>query len=93
VTESDRVVLLGENDRFHCPAAEAWRAEFLPVARWGADPAAWREGMRQLGITRIVWREDRAPAAARLLESLGDAVRPEARNGPAVLYLVREPRP
>jgi hypothetical protein len=93
VTGSDRVLLLGENDRFHCPAAEAWRAEFLPVSRWGADPAAWREGLRRLGITKIVWREDRVPAAGRLMEALGESVRPEARNGPAALYAVRQPHP
>jgi hypothetical protein len=87
VTEADRVVFLGENDRFHCPASEAWRAEFLPVSRWGADPAAWRAGLRRLGITRLVWREDRVPAAP-LVSALGGTLRLEARSGPAALYVV-----
>ena len=91
VSEPDRVVLLGENDRFHCPAGVAWRAEFLPVSRWGADPAAWRAGLRDLSITRLVWREDRVPARD-LIEALGDTLRLEGRSGPAVLFSVREPQ-
>jgi hypothetical protein len=87
VSASDRVVLLGENDRFHCPAELAWRADFLPVARWGADAAAWRTGMRKLGVTRVLWREDRVPAA-ELVRALGGTLRLEARNGPAALYAV-----
>jgi hypothetical protein len=95
VSASDRVVLLGENDRFHCPAGEAWRAEFVPVARWGRDPEAWRDGLRRLGITRLIWREDRVPANG-LIEALGDTLRLEARSGPASLYAVAgagEPEP
>ena len=91
VSESDRVVMLGENDRFHCPAGVAWRAEFLPVSRWGADPAAWRAGLKELSITRLVWREDRVPADG-LVEALGDTLRLEGRSGPAVLFSVREPQ-
>src|SRR5262249_36611483 len=87
VTEADRVVLLGENDRFHCPAAQAWRAEFLPVSRWGADPTAWRDGFRRLGITPVVRPEDRVPAGP-LVRALGATLRLEARSGPAALYSV-----
>jgi hypothetical protein len=90
VSARDRVVLLGENDRFHCPAELAFRAEFLPVARWGADAAAWREGLRELGITRVLWREDRVPAGA-LIGALHGTLRLEARNGPAALYAVEPP--
>ncbi len=87
----DRVVLFGENDRFHCPAAVAWRDDYLPVAAWGRDPAAWRRGLEVLGITAVLDREDRRRGAA-LLGALGDRLELEARNGPAVLYRVR-PRP
>ena len=51
---ADRVVFVGENDRFHCPAALVWRAEFLPVAAWGSDPAAWRRGFSELGIDAVL---------------------------------------
>jgi len=87
VSKSDRVVLLGENDRFHCPADRAWRAEFLPVALWGRDPSAWREGLRRLGVTKVLWREDRVPAAG-LIEALSDTLRLESRTGTASLYAV-----
>jgi hypothetical protein len=90
VSTSDRVVLLGENDRYHCPAGLAWRAEFLPVARWGADAAAWREGLRELSITRVLWREDRVGAGA-LIGALDGTLRLEARSGPAALYAVEPP--
>ena len=84
----DRIVLLGENDRFHCRAAVAWRDDYLPVAAWGRDPAAWRAGLSSLGITGVLVREDRRRAGP-LLEALTDRLEPVARNGPAVLYRVR----
>lgn len=79
-----RVVFLGENDRFHSPAAAAWRAEFLPVSAWGADPEIWRRELTRLRITHLLYREDRTDRRA-LLESLGERVEPVARNGPAIL--------
>ena len=84
----DRVLLVGENDRFHCPAAAAWRFEFAPIASWGRDPESWRRGVRELGITHVLWRRDRVPDRSRLgipderLARVGE-------NGPAVLYRVR----
>ena len=84
----DRVILLGENDRFHCPAARAWRDDFRPVSDWGRDPAAWRRGIDVFGITAILSREDRR-SAAPLLGALGDRLEVVGRNGPAVLYRVR----
>ena len=88
---ADRLILLGEEDRFDCPARQAWRAEFQPVAGWGRDPGAWRRGLADLGITHVLWRADRSPAPS----SLGLPMRrllPLARNGPAVLYrLTPEP--
>ena len=60
----DRVLFVGENDRFHCPAALAWRAEYLPAAAWGRDPAAWRAGLDGLGITHVLHRDGPAPGRA-----------------------------
>jgi hypothetical protein len=88
VRPDDRVLFLGENDRFHCPAAESWRDDYSPVAAWGADPAAWRRGVDALGITAILVREDRRPDAPARLEALGDRLVPLGRRGPAVLYRV-----
>ena len=84
----DRILFLGENDRFHCPAVLAWRDDYLPVAAWGRDPAAWRAGLGALGITGALHREDRREAKA-LLEALADRLEPVAREGAAVLYRVR----
>ena len=36
---ADRVVFIGENDRFHCPAGTVWRGEFSPVA--GMEGRSW----------------------------------------------------
>ena len=83
----DRVLLVGENDRFHIPAGVVWRSEYLPAAGWGRDPEAWRRGLNALGITAVVWRSDRVPFPA--LESLGDRLVPAASHGPAHLYVVR----
>jgi hypothetical protein len=85
----DRVVFVGENDRFHCPAGAVWRAEFSPVAGWGDDPEAWRRGLDTLGITAVVWRSDREAFAVRAL--LGDRLALVAENGPARLYRVVRP--
>jgi len=90
VGADDRLVFLGENDRFHCPAARAWRSDYAPVAAWGRDPEAWRRGLSALGITGVVVREDRI-SAPRLLEGLSGALEPVDRKGPAVLYRARPP--
>jgi hypothetical protein len=88
VGPQDRVLFLGENDRFHCPAALAWRDEFLPVASWGRDRDAWSRGLDGLGITHVLWREDRRPDSF-VLAMLADRLEPVARSGPAVLFRVR----
>jgi hypothetical protein len=85
VGPDDRLILFGENDRFHCPASVAWRFNFSLVASWGADPRNWRQGLDELGITHVLWRSDRLPD----LRALGvpeDRLVPVAHNGPAVLY-------
>jgi hypothetical protein len=89
VRAADRVLFLGENDRFHSPAAEDWRDDFAPAAGWGADPDAWRRGLDELGITAILVREDRRPGAPASLEALGLPLVPVARRGPALLLRVR----
>ena len=85
----DRVVIVGENDRFHLPASVVWRAEYLPVSAWGGDASAWRRGLDALGITAVIWRSDRVPFP--VLESLSDRLSPVAENGPARLYEVLRP--
>ena len=84
---SDRVVFVGENDRFHCPAALVWRAEFLPVAAWGSDPAAWRRGFSDLGIDAVLVRADRARLPEGLV-SIAGLLRPDGVHGEATLYRV-----
>src|SRR5262249_34416267 len=81
----DRVVLFGENDRFHCPAALAWRDDYLPVAGWGRDPEAWRRGLGELHVTGILYREDRR-GAEPLLEALRERLEVVDRQGRGVVY-------
>ncbi|MGE5414260.1 MAG: hypothetical protein ACM3NW_08795 [Syntrophomonadaceae bacterium] len=88
VSAGDRVVFVGENDRFHCPAAAAWRDDYAPIALW-QSPEAWRRGLESLGITAMVVREDRRPGAAALPDALGGAWGPVARSGPAALWRMR----
>ena len=85
----DRVVFVGENDRFHLPAAAVWRSAFSPVSDWGRDAAAWRRGLDELGITAVIWRSDRAPFPAP--ELVGDRLKPVAEHGPARLLEVVRP--
>jgi hypothetical protein len=83
----DRVVFLGEHDRYHCPAGIVYRSAWYPVNRWGNDPALWRKELTRFGITYIVHREeafDKVP----LLEKLGDRLSKVERRGPATLYRV-----
>jgi hypothetical protein len=87
VTARDRVLFVGENDRFHCPAELAWSAEYLPAAAWGRDPAAWRAGLDALGVTYVLHRTDRRPGG--LPAGLDDRLERVARDGAAVLYRVR----
>ena len=87
LTARDRVVFVGENDRFHCPAGLSWSTEYLPVAAWGRDPAAWRAGLDELGVTHVLCRADRRPGG--LPAGLEDRLELVGRDGPAVLYRVR----
>ena len=87
LTPQDRVVFLGEHDRYHCPAGIVYRSAWYPVNRWGNDPALWRQELTRYRITYIVHREeafDKVP----LLESLQDRLVKVERRGPATLYRV-----
>ena len=87
VTARDRVLFVGENDRFHCPAQLCWSSDYLPVAAWGRDPAAWRAGLDQLHVTHVLYRSDRRREGPP--EGLGDRLEPVGRDGAAILYRVR----
>lgn len=87
VEPSDRVVFLGENDRFHCPAQTAWRSEFLPVSSWGEDPEAWSRGLDALGATHLLWRRDRRPDGGPI-PWLPDRLEKVSSNPSAVLYRI-----
>jgi hypothetical protein len=83
VRPGDRLLFIGENDRFHCPAAAAWRFEFRPPSASG-DPSAWARDLAELGITHVLWRQDRV---ARLPEGFpADRLDVVARSGEAYLY-------
>ncbi len=85
VRPEDRVIFLGEHDRFHCPARWAWRGNYHPIRRWRFDPALWRRGLR---VMRIDWLVVTLPLPVNFLDSLGDAVRLVDENGPSLLYRV-----
>lgn len=83
----DRVLFVGENDRFHCPAELSWSADYLPAAAWGRDPGAWRAGLDGLGVTHVLHRIDRRPEG--LPPGVADRLELVGRDGAAVLYRVR----
>ena len=58
---SDRVVMLGENDRFHRPAGVGV-ASRVPAGSALGRRSGGVAGLRELSITKLVWREDRVPA-------------------------------
>jgi hypothetical protein len=87
VRPQDRVLLLGDWDRYHCPAEFVIRDIDLRVA--GDDPEAWRAELRRLRITRIVYRSDIRRLKA-VFEGLADCLDLVARNGHASLYRVKE---
>ncbi|MGH9364610.1 MAG: hypothetical protein ACRD1B_05015 [Thermoanaerobaculia bacterium] len=86
VRREDRVIILGDWDRYHCPAAFVFWDRYLPTL-WGDDPHRWRREMRQLRISCILYRSDQRDRSA-LLQSLGDCLRPVESRGPATLYRV-----
>ncbi|MGH9441807.1 MAG: hypothetical protein ACRD16_05990 [Thermoanaerobaculia bacterium] len=92
VRREDRAVLIGEYDRFHCPASLAYRIKYIPVRYWGDDPALWKIGLRRYGITVVVISssaKDHAGLIGDLVES-GD-LRLVAKNRGTALYRVAGP--
>ena len=87
VTARDRVLFVGENDRFHCPGELSWSSDYLPAAAWGRDPEAWRAGLDALGVTHVLHRSDRRPEG--LPGGLEDRLELVGRDRGATLYRVR----
>ena len=86
VHSQDRVLLLGDPDRFHCPARVVVN-DVLIFPGPDVDPNRWQREWRPLGITHILHREDRRDAAA-LLQVLGPCVHLVASHSVASLYRV-----
>ena len=89
VRPEDRVVFLGEYDRFHCPARWTLRNTYRPVNQWGYDPDLWRKGLLELRVTHIM--ANPSPPHDGLLDSLKDTVALVERSRSAALYRVRQP--
>ena len=89
VRREDRVLFLGEHDRYHCPARFVVNDVILHQAR-DVDPSRWASEWRPLGINVILFRSDWRDAQD-LFESLGDCLQPIARRSVAQLYRV-DPR-
>jgi glycosyl transferase family 87 len=86
VHSQDRVLLLGDPDRFHCPARVVVN-DMLVFPEPEVDPNRWQREWRPLGITHILHREDRRDAAG-LLRALGPCVHLVASHNVASLYRV-----
>jgi hypothetical protein len=88
LTPEDRVVLLGEHDRYHCPAEIAYRSGWYPVNRWGNEAVTWRRELTRYRITHLFVR-DEAYDRVSLIQALRDRLELIERRGPATLYRVR----
>ena len=86
VHSQDRVLLLGDPDRFHCPARVVVN-DMLIFPGPEVDPNRWQREWGPLGITHILHREDRRDASA-LLRVLGPCVHLVASHTVASLYRV-----
>ena len=84
----DRVVLLAERDRFHCPAEVAYRSGWYPVNRWGNEAGTWRRELTRYRITHLFVR-DEAYDRVSLVQALRDRLELVERRGRATLYRVR----
>ena len=86
VRAEDRVLLLGDPDRYHCPARFIVSDTLVfPTER--IDPHRWSKEWRPLGINVILHRTDRRNATD-FLQSLGPCVRFVAAHALARLYRV-----
>jgi hypothetical protein len=87
IQPEDRVVFLGEHDRYHCPAGIVYRSAWYPVNRWGNDPDRWREELTRYRVTYLLVR-DEARDRASLIRAISDRIEPVERRGKATLYRV-----
>lgn len=86
VRPDDRVLLLGDPDRYHCPARFVVNDVIIHQTRI-VDPNRWQTEWRPLRINVLVHRIDRRDARP-LLHSLGGCLHSVAGNGVARLYRV-----
>jgi hypothetical protein len=89
VRREDRVLFLGEHDRYHCPARFVVNDVILHQNR-DVDPSRWASEWQPLGINVILLRSDWRDARD-LFESLGDCLQPIDSRSVARLYRV-DPR-
>ena len=90
VHPEDHVLLLGDEDRFHCPALViASDTVVFPEKR--IDPQRWQNEWRPLGINVILHRTDRREAAD-FLQSFGPCLETVATHLPATLYRIDSTR-
>ena len=90
VRPEDRVLLLGDPDRYHCPA-RVIVSDTLVFPTERVDPNRWKTEWGPMGVNVILHRSDRRDAAA-FLRSLGGCLHPVAANGVATLYRVDRDR-
>ena len=84
VRPEDRVLLVGEWDRYHCPARYSVRDVDLPIQ--GHDSGAWQSEMRRLQITHVLFRSGQKRGS--ILESLEKCAEELGRTGTAALYRI-----
>ncbi len=87
VGPKDRVVFLGEFDRYHCGCERAYRIEYDPVSRWGLDPALWKAGLAELSVDYVAYRD--RENYRQLVDGLSGSLQLIAENRDARLYRVK----
>ena len=87
VRPEDRVLLLGEWDRYHCPATYVLRDRDIDTRRLGEDVYRQRDELRLLRVTHIVLRSDQERRRA-LLGSIRECIEVVDRHASATLYRV-----
>jgi hypothetical protein len=90
VDSRDRVLFLGEHDRYHCPARFVVSDVLIHQNR-EVDPARWFAEWRPLGINVILYRNDWRDGRP-LLAALGDCLHFVAGRSTARLYRVDSQR-
>ncbi|HEX7251753.1 MAG TPA: glycosyltransferase 87 family protein, partial [Thermoanaerobaculia bacterium] len=80
----DRVLFVGEWDRYHCPASYAVKEVDLPIAP--SDSSAWRSILRKLEITHVLYRAD--PIRELILPAFDRCAREIEHHESAILYSI-----